>query len=171
MWSATYRACGHISVLFPAAVQFCSGMCMRMCGSWSVFEGCRQPSAGDLPWDGEDVRSRRGVMCQSWLRVCRVTPSSSLVAEKQIVTVYNEFLCLRRSPEVGGWYWRWHKAPSLSLLGSVSAYSQTLWLKLAKKLMWGSLNSSHPIDLNISYLMVLQVENIAVWNNTLPDFD
>lgn len=50
---------------FACCCSICSGMCTQMCGLWSVFEGRRQPSARDLPWDGEDVRSRQGVMCQS----------------------------------------------------------------------------------------------------------
>lgn len=46
------RSCGMISVLFPASIQFCSWVCMEMCGWPSA--GNLQPD--DLPW--RDVRSR-----------------------------------------------------------------------------------------------------------------
>lgn len=85
-----------------------------------------------VTFPGEMWRAERGVMCQSWLQIWRVNLSSSLVAEKPNWYSVSWICMFTQEPWIGRLILRWHKAQSLSLLGSLSAYSQTFWLKLGK---------------------------------------
>lgn len=56
------RACGKISVVFPAAIQFCSWVCME------IVAGQTQATLSPMIFPGE-MWEAEGVMCQGWWQI------------------------------------------------------------------------------------------------------